>query len=231
MKAMILAAGLGTRMRPLTDHIPKPLLKIGNKTLIECHIENLAKAGIKKIIINHAYLGEKIEATLKDGSDYGVQIQYSREDTALETGGGILKALPLLIDQDEQDFIVVNSDIWTEYDFKELLKPMVGLAHLVLVQNPTYHPQGDFALVDNLVKNPTQNPTVCTFSGISVLNAKLFTEVDSGVKTFPLAPLLRKACDQNLVTGELYQGQWWDIGTPERLHMLNSFLSTKTDVK
>mgnify|MGYP006413305075 CR=1 FL=1 len=207
---MILAAGRGERMRSLTDHCPKPLLKISGKPLIEYHLESLKCAGIEEIIINHAYLGEKIENALGKGHQFGVNISYSAEgDNGLETGGGITKALPLL---GESPFIVINADIWTNYDFNQLTS-ISSLAHLVLVENPAHHPQGDFGLTNKLVTN--QAAEQFTFSGIGVYHPELFKNCQP-VK-FKLAPLLRKTIEQQKVTGELFQGDWSDIGTPERL--------------
>ena len=219
MKAMILAAGRGERMRPLTDHTPKPLLEVGGQYLIEYHIRSLVAAGVTDLVINYAHLGEQIEAALGDGSVYGATIQYSPEAEALETGGGIFNALPLLGDS---PFIVVNGDIWTDYSVVRLLQ-RPHLAHLVLVNNPDHHPQGDFALDDGLVRD--EGDKKLTFSGISVLAPSLFAQCDGGA--FPLAPLLRQAMAQGQVTGEYYGGAWLDIGTPERLQSLDHALRHK----
>jgi len=214
MKAMILAAGRGERMRPLTDVTPKALLKVGRLSLIEHHVSALVEAGITNIVINYAHLGEQIEAVLGDGSQYGAKITYSPEgDTALETGGGIYKALPLL---GTDPFIVVNADIWTDYPFKQLPRKPARLVHLVLVDNPSFKRQGDFAMEDASVVNEGQ--TYLTYSGIGVYSPELFKECTPG--TFPLAPLLRKAADAGQVTGQHYKGVWYDIGTPERLHQV-----------
>jgi MurNAc alpha-1-phosphate uridylyltransferase len=218
MKAMILAAGRGERMRPLTDNTPKPLLNVGGKRLIEYHIDALAKAGVVDLVINHAWLGEQLIATLGNGNQYGVRIRYSAEPVgALETGGGIFNALPLLGDG---PFIVVNGDIWTDYPFERLPKQLQGLAHLVLVDNPSQHPKGDFVLTGDKVIN--QDGDRLTFSGIGVYKAALFCGCKPGV--FPLAPLLRSAMDQKAVTGEHYRGGWRDIGTPDRLTELDQVL-------
>ena len=212
---MILAAGRGERMRPLTDTTPKPLLTVCGKPLIAHHIEALAHAGIHELVINHAWLGEQIETTLGDGSQYGVRIAYSPEyPEALETGGGIFQALPLLGDQ---PFLVVNGDVMCDVDYRALPAEPKGLAHLVLVPNPEHHPQGDFALQNDLIRSEGQSKF--TFSGIGVYRPQLFKDCRAG--KFPLAPLLRRAMAENQVTGELHAGFWMDIGTPQRLNELN----------
>jgi len=219
MKAMILAAGRGERMRPLTDHTPKPLLNVGGKPLIAHLIESLARAGFQDLVINHAHLGNQIEAALGDGARFGVRIVWSREpDGALETGGGICQALPLL---GPGPFLVVNGDIWTDYPFAHLQRDFPGLAHLVLVDNPPHHAHGDFALEGGYV-HPEGVPRL-TFSGIGLYRAALFHDSPPG--KFPLAPLLRSAMARDAVTGEHYQGKWRDIGTPERLVALDAELS------
>lgn len=210
MKAMILAAGKGERMRPLTLHTPKPLLPVAGKALIEYHIEALAAAGITELVINHAWLGQQVEQALGNGSRYGVRIAYSAETEPLETGGGIFKALPLLGDE---PFIVVNGDVWTDYDFSLLHAPADSLAHLVLVDNPPHHPQGDFSLEQTSVS--TQGESKLTYSGISVLHPRLFAGCSAGA--FALAPLLREAMRQGRVSGERFAGRWLDVGTVERL--------------
>jgi len=220
MKAIILAAGRGERMRPLTDHTPKPLLDVAGRRLIEYHIDNLVAAGITELIINHAHLGAQIEAVLADGSTYGAAIQYSVEEEALETAGGIFNALPLLGDA---PFAVVNGDIWTDYPFKQLPESIEGLAHLVLVNNPGHHLQGDFAMQERHL-NADGEPKF-TFSGISILRPELFAGCQSGA--FPLAPLLRQAMQSGQVTGEHYRGGWCDVGTPERLQALNQALRAR----
>jgi MurNAc alpha-1-phosphate uridylyltransferase len=214
MKAMILAAGRGERMRPLTDHTPKPLLQVGGRRLIEYHIHNLVAAGITDLVINHAHLGDQIETFLGDGSRYGASIHYSVEQQALETGGGIFNALPLLGDA---PFVVVNGDVWCDYPFQRLPRTLSGLAHLVLVNNPDHHPEGDFCLEGEQV-NETGEAKL-TFSGISVLSPVLFAGCSPGA--FPLAPLLRQAMSQAQVSGEHYSGEWWDVGTPARLQALD----------
>jgi len=215
MKAMLLAAGRGERMRPLTDTIPKPLLRIGGQTMIERHVLALARAGFTELVINHAHLGEQLVAALGDGHAYGVGISWSAEgDAALETGGGIFKALPLLGDA---PFLVVNADIWTDFPFAELPAEIDGLAHLVMVDNPEHHKGGDFSLSAGCLSQ--RGPAMLTFSGIGVYRPALFTGCSPGA--FPLAPLLRKAMDAEQVSGEHYRGSWFDIGTPERLEAVN----------
>lgn len=212
MRAMILAAGQGVRMRPLTIKTPKPLLRVKGKPLIQYHVESLVRAGVHEIVINHAVMGEQIEAFLGDGHTLGAEIHYSAEgNTPLETGGGIFRALHLL---GEQPFIALNADIWTDYPLQNLPQRLTTLAHLVLVGNPRHNLQGDFSLCgDNQVIN--QGTPRYTFSGIGVYQPELFSDCRPGA--FPLAPLLQKAVDENRVTGELYTGVWSDIGTPERL--------------
>lgn len=212
---MILAAGRGERMRPLTDTTPKPLLRIGGQTLIERHIHALARSGITELVINHAYLGEQIVQALGDGDAYGVHIRYSPETGgSLETGGGIMNALPLL---GEEPFLTVNGDIWTDFPYDSLPPQIDGLAHLVMVDNPDNHPQGDFSLSQGRLSQ--QGPAMLTFSGIGVYRPELFTGCSPGA--FPLGPLLRTAMDAGQVSGEHYQGSWFDVGTPERLDAVN----------
>jgi len=227
VKVLILAAGRGERMRPLTDHTPKPLLRAGGKSLIQHLIDDLARAGLGDLVLNYAHLGEQLVAALGDGRAYGVNIAYSQEsDGALETGGGILRALPLL---DSDPFAVVNADIWTDYPFERLPQRLEALAHLVLVDNPAHHPQGDFALDKGRVLAPNaaavHGSAPLTFSGIGVYRHALFEDCVPG--RFPLAPLLRSAMDQGEVTGEHYVGRWWDVGTPERLADLDRELNRR----
>ncbi|WP_448109540.1 N-acetylmuramate alpha-1-phosphate uridylyltransferase MurU [Pseudomonas azerbaijanoccidentalis] len=212
MKAMILAAGKGERMRPLTLTTPKPLVRAGGVPLIEYHLHALAAAGFTEIVINHAWLGQQIEDYLGDGSRYGVAIQYSPEGEPLETGGGIFRALPLLGDE---AFVVVNGDIWTDYDFSVLHQPIVGLAHLVLANNPAHHPSGDFQLIEGKVRDGQKDAATLTYSGIAVLHPQLFDGCSAGA--FKLAPLLRAAMANGQVSGERLNGQWVDVGTHERL--------------
>lgn len=217
---MILAAGLGKRMQPLTANTPKPLLKVGDKSLIEHQIERLVAAGVDGVVINHFYLGSQIETTLGDGSRYGVKIQYSREPIRLETAGGIIKSLPMLKDD---SFIVVNADIWTDFNYAKL-QPVDGescIAHLVLVANAEHKPHGDFYL-DNqgLVHDEhKEQDTKLTFSGISVLHRKLFAGLPIQPRSF--VPLLQEQMQADKVTGEVYEGLWIDVGTPERLEEVN----------
>ncbi|MEJ2060650.1 MAG: nucleotidyltransferase family protein [Gammaproteobacteria bacterium] len=221
MRAMILAAGRGERMRPLTDTTPKPLLKAGGRCLIEYHLERLAAAGLCEIVINTAHLGAQISDYLGDGGRYGVHISYSYEgETALETGGGIYRALPLL---GNAPFLVVNGDIHTDYPLPPPRLAPDDLAHLVLVDNPPQHPQGDFALRDGRVLETGQ--ALLTFSGIGIYRPELFAACRPG--TFPLAPLLRGAMQAGRVSGEHFRGAWMDIGTPERLERLDALLSQR----
>jgi MurNAc alpha-1-phosphate uridylyltransferase len=217
MHAMILAAGRGKRMRPLTDHIPKPLLEVGGKPLIVHHIERLAAAGIHNIVINHSHLGHRIEEAIGDGSRWGTEIRYSPEGKALETGGGIFNALPLL---GFGPFLVVNGDVWTDLDFTHLGLEDGLLAHLVLVDNPPHNLRGDFALNDGLLS--AHGSPRYTFSGIGIYHPDLFRDCTPGA--FPLAPLLRAAMARGLVSGEHHRGHWLDIGTPERLQALDRML-------
>ncbi|WP_263261133.1 N-acetylmuramate alpha-1-phosphate uridylyltransferase MurU [Pseudomonas sp. RIT-PI-S] len=212
MKAMILAAGKGERMRPLTLHTPKPLLRAGGVPLIEHHLRGLAAAGFREVVINHAWLGAQIETYLGDGARFGVQIQYSPEGEPLETGGGIYKALPLL---GENPFAVINGDVWATFDYARLRLPEGGLAHLVMVDNPAHHPKGDFVLVDGRLSDLPAPGQALTYSGIAVLSPALFAGCTEGA--FKLAPLLRQAMADGRVTGEYFSGPWVDVGTPERL--------------
>ena len=216
MRAMILAAGRGERMRPLTDMVPKPLLPVGGKPLIEWHIKNLADAGFKEIVINIAHLGHLIPKTLGYGERFGVRLIYSdeQESGALESLGGIVKALELLGDE---PFLVVNGDIFCDYPFNPDFDLKEKLAHLVLVPNPPHNPDGDFGLEDSLLLN--KSDTMFTFSGIGYYNPKIFHDISE--KKAPLAPLLREYIDKKELSGELYEGIWHDIGTPERLKEIN----------
>lgn len=220
MKAMILAAGRGVRMRPLTDTTPKSLLAVGGKPLIVWQLEKLARAGFGEAVINHAHLGDMIEAALGDGSRYGLSIRYSPEREALETAGGIALALPLL---GAEPFLVINADIYSDYDFSALarLDLQDRLAHLVLVDNPPQHPRGDFALEAGRVREAGER--LLTFSGIGVYAPRLFGGIPAKAKV-ALAPLLRKAMAAERVSGEHYHGRWHDIGTAERLQALDAEL-------
>jgi len=225
MKAMILAAGRGERMRPLTDNCPKPLLMVGGKPLIVWHIERLRDAGIRELVINHAHLGQQLEAALGDGSAFGVSIAWSPETSALETAGGIRKALPLLGDS---AFIVINGDVYCDIDFTSMhataarLGPSTDLAHLVLVANPEHNADGDFALESGRVR--TQGEPRLTFSGIGAYHPRLFDGLASGVAA-KLAPLLRSAMEADRISGRVHTGQWIDVGTPQRLQALDTLLT------
>jgi N-acetyl-alpha-D-muramate 1-phosphate uridylyltransferase len=214
---MILAAGRGERMRPLTDTTPKPLLEVGGKPLIEWHIERLARAGVRELVINHAHLGMQIEDRLGDGERFGVSIRYSPETEALETAGGIANALPLL----GAPFLVVNADVYCDFDFAALISsptPPECLASLILVDNPPHHASGDFALDGGRVCQ--LGTRMLTFSGIAVYRPELFASVTLGAKA-RLAPLLRVAMDEGRVNGMYFPGRWVDVGTPQRLEALN----------
>ncbi|WP_300425520.1 N-acetylmuramate alpha-1-phosphate uridylyltransferase MurU [uncultured Thalassolituus sp.] len=217
MKAMILAAGRGTRMAPLTDHCPKPLIPLSGKPLIIHHLEKLSAAGFREVVINHAWLGEQIEEALGDGSTWGLRICYSAETEALETGGGVHKALPLLGDA---PFLLINGDVWTDWDYQSALNTELGhaLAHLWLADNPDHNPEGDFALEAGQVVDRR----AMTFSGISVLSPELWKGASAGA--YPLAPMLRQAMAQERVTGEPLNADWVDVGTPQRLAALEGRL-------
>ncbi len=218
MRAMILAAGRGERMRPLTDHTPKPLLAAGGKPLIVWHIERLARAGITELVINHAHLGAQIEQALGHGAQWGVSIQYSPEKVALETAGGIAYALHLL---GEAPFLVINGDVYTDIDYASVQLTQDKLAHLVLVDNPDQHPDGDFCLRHGLVE--AEGADKLTFSGVGVYHPHLFQTVTKG-EPEKLAPLLRQAMQTGHVSGQHHHGVWHDIGTPERLLQLDRWL-------
>jgi N-acetyl-alpha-D-muramate 1-phosphate uridylyltransferase len=209
---MILAAGRGERMRPLTDHCPKPLLQVADKTLIAYHLEALKQAGIKNVVINVSWLADQIQHALGNGSQFGLSIEYSPEAEALETAGGIVQALDKLDDK----FIVVNADVFTDYDYSALLD-FKSEAHLVLIPNPAHNAQGDFAIENGLLSNAENNRF--TFSGIAAYRKSFFKELQPGKQA--LAPLLRKAADRQRISAELYAGEWNDIGTPQRLQALN----------
>jgi MurNAc alpha-1-phosphate uridylyltransferase len=218
---MILAAGRGERMRPLTDHTPKPLLPAGDKPLIVWHLERLAAAGFKSVVINHAHLGEQIEQTLGDGSQWNLSIAYSPEPPgALETAGGIANALPLLGDE---PFLVVNGDVYCDWDVSRAVSALQpdDLAHVVLVPNPPHNEKGDFALAQRRAAN--EGETRYTFSGIGIYRPALFADLERG-KPAKLAPLLRTAMDNDQVSAELHTGRWEDVGTPQRLAQLDQEL-------
>lgn len=217
MKAMILAAGRGQRMRPFTDTTPKPMLEVRGKALIVRLIESLVHSGIRDVVINHAHLGNSIETALGNGSRFGAAIQYSREAEALETAGGITHALPLL---GISPFVVVNGDIFCDFDFSGLVGRTLGrcLAHLVLVANPPHHPEGDFGLDGTQVLDAGKSDW--TFSGIGLYRPELFAGIKPGSRG-QLATLLRHAMARRQVSGEVHRGIWHDVGTPERLAALN----------
>lgn len=235
MKAMILAAGLGNRMRPLTDHTPKPLLKAGDRSLIEHHLLNLCRAGVKDVVINLAYLGEKIRQYLGDGNTFGLTIHYSPEPEPLETGGAILHAAELLGDE---PFLLINGDVWCDLDlskFCEHSRKHTGtLGNLLLVPNPEFHPRGDFALSDNgLLLDDTAAPTdrKFTFAGISYLSPALITSYPNKRQKFPLVEAFRHAISNSLLSGEVFYGNWSDVGTPERLAALDNQLKQNNQPK
>ncbi|MCS5710116.1 N-acetylmuramate alpha-1-phosphate uridylyltransferase MurU [Candidatus Berkiella aquae] len=220
MRAMILAAGRGNRLRPLTDHCPKPLVSVANKPLIVYHIENLALAGFKEIVINLFHLGEKIEQYLGNGAAWGVSIAYSHEPALLEVGGGICYALDLL---GSQPFAIVNGDIWTDYPFAKLPHQPKGHAHLVLVDNPLHHLEGDFAIQANGALSRETRGTL-TYSGIAVLHPALFAN-DTPGDIFRLSVVLDQAILAKQLYGEYYNGSWTDVGTIERLQSLENALA------
>ena len=225
----LLAAGRGERMRPLTDELPKPLLTIKNKSLLAWHLEALSAAGIENVVINHAWLGNKIEQALGNGSQFDLNITYSPEISALETGGGIRKALPLLNPSDY--FLVINGDVFSpNLPIAQLLEqvsslrsmPNLPLAHLLMVPNPVQHPEGDFYLKGSQVASESlADSEKLTFSGIGIYHRDLFKDLELDVPT-KLAPLLREAMAKNRVSGEKYAGPWHDVGTPQRLQELNA---------
>jgi MurNAc alpha-1-phosphate uridylyltransferase len=224
VKAMILAAGLGQRMRPLTDHLPKPLLPLAGKPLIEYHLESLARLGVKQLVINLAYLGYLIRAHVGDGSRWGLEVNYSEEPEPLETGGGISRALPLL---GSEPFLLVNADVWTDWPFERWRERQLvdgQLGHLLLVPNPEFHPQGDFGLnASGLVADEETVPRY-TFAGISLLHPDLVASYPRKREKFPLAEALRWAIAQRRISGEVHKGGWSDVGTPARLAALEEYL-------
>lgn len=237
MKAMILAAGMGTRMRPLTDNTPKPLLEVGGKALIVWHLEAIRAAGITDVVINTAWLGEKLEATLGDGRRYGVTIHWSHEPSGkpLETAGGIVQALPLL---GHEPFLLVNGDIWLRYRFTALRSALAPgkQAHLVLVDNPAHNPSGDFGLFarephaqvagQRTVLEPRSAHSAFTYAGLAVYCPSLFQGLSQGVR--PLAPLLHEAIASGRASGEYFPGPWVDVGTPQRLTELDAAIRAHT---
>ncbi|MGI9228220.1 MAG: N-acetylmuramate alpha-1-phosphate uridylyltransferase MurU [Gammaproteobacteria bacterium] len=222
MKCMLLAAGLGERLRPLTNNIPKPLIKIAGKPLIEHHLERLKSAGFENIVINLSYLGDIIKTYLGDGRKYGVDISYSYEgDTPLETAGGIIHALPLLGDE---PFLVINSDIWCNHKLSFANLSNKKQAHLVLINNPPHNPKGDFVYEFGKVFNTGKN--FLTYSGIGIYHPNLFKNYSK--KKLVLAPILRDAIEKDLVSAEYFTGSWFDIGTPDRLKQADDYITSLT---
>jgi N-acetyl-alpha-D-muramate 1-phosphate uridylyltransferase len=226
MKAMILAAGLGQRMRPLTNHLPKPLLSVGGKPLLQYHLEALAQAGITQVIINLAYLGDKIREYVGDGSRFGVQVHYSPEPEPLETAGALRHAMPLL---GNAPFLLLNGDVWSDFPLAPLCRHNLvnnTLAHLVLVPNPEFHPHGDFAIntqgylatYDSIAQNKL---TKHTFAGISLIHPQLISQYPAQRQKFPLGEVLRHGITQQSISAEIYTGRWSDVGTPARLQSLD----------
>lgn len=223
MKAMLLAAGRGERLRPITDEIPKALVEAGGKPLIAWHLERLARAGFRDVVINVSHLGERIVERLGDGGRFGLRLAYSRERERLETAGGVANALPLL---GPEPFLLVNADVYCECDFSRLMKLRLGerLAHLVLVPNPPHKAKGDFSLREGaVVEEPSPR---YTYSGVALMKPALVAPIKPGEKA-PLAPLLFDAARRGLLAGELYEGQWQDVGTVERLAELEKYLREK----
>ena len=230
MKAMLLAAGYGKRMLPLTANMPKPMLSVGGKPLLQYHVERLRDAGITDLIVNLAYLGEVIEAFFGDGRQFDVNITYVREPEPLETGGAIRNALPLL---GEQPFVLVSGDVWTDYPFANLLGDELisdgCLGHLVLVNNPGHNTRGDFSLAGNLLRRQRDGQLGFTYSGIAVLSPLLVSGYSRCRPYFPLREALAEAIASDTLKGELYHGSWWDVGTPERLADLDRSLLEMKD--
>jgi MurNAc alpha-1-phosphate uridylyltransferase len=226
-RALILAAGRGERLRPLTDRVPKPLLRAGGRSLIEWQVTRLADAGFTKLVVNHAHLGSMIEEALGDGARFGARIRYSPESPALETAGGIAQALPLL---GEDPFLLVNADVYCDIDFRRLLALALEgrLAHLVLVANPPHRAQGDFSLESHTVGN--DGTPRYTYAGVAVMSPRLVEPVRRGEKA-PLAPLLRSAAQKHLISGELFGGLWQDVGTAERLAELETQLALRHEAR
>jgi len=231
-KAMIFAAGRGERMRPLTDTCPKPLLVVGGKPLIVWQIERLARAGFQTIVINHAWLGEQIEAALGDGSRWGVQLRYSAEHEALETAGGVVQALPLLEDDGASEvFVAVSGDVYADFDYAALNARAETLAalrepgmHLVMVPNPAFHPNGDFGLVDGVLSLEAQ-PRF-TFGNIGLYDTRMFRDLPRGTRR-ALTPYYRATIANGLASGELYEGLWENVGTPAQLQVLDQRLNER----
>jgi N-acetyl-alpha-D-muramate 1-phosphate uridylyltransferase len=220
MKAMLLAAGRGERLRPLTDSLPKPLVRVGGRPLIAWHLARLSQAGVREVVVNLSWLGEQLRAALGDGREFGVRINWSEEGPVpLETGGGILKALPLLA---PGPFLVVSSDIWTDIDFASIRIPEESRAHLVLIGNPPHHPRGDFGLEDGRVVE--REVDRLTYANVGVYRAELFDGFAPG--RFPLLSVLKPAITAQQVSGEIHRGAWCDVGTRERLADLEKSLQS-----
>jgi N-acetyl-alpha-D-muramate 1-phosphate uridylyltransferase len=222
VKAMILAAGLGTRMRPLTDSCPKPLLQVADKALIDYHLEKLARAGVREVVVNSAWLAEQILGHLGNGERYGLAIQHSVEDAPLETAGGIINALPLL---GGEPFLLVNGDIWTELDFAPLLALKPDGAHLLLTDNPDHHPSGDFGIAADGKLIPPGLGQSYTFMGVSVWHPRVFSGLPTGARA--LKPIIDQLIAEQRVTATYFSGQWLDVGTPERLRELDTQLRAR----
>jgi MurNAc alpha-1-phosphate uridylyltransferase len=236
VKAMILAAGRGERMRPLTDKVPKPLLVVGDKPLIVYHLEKLSSFGVTDLVINVAYLGDNIQQALGDGETWGLSIHYSEEPYPLETGGALYKALPLLGDE---PFILVNGDVWSDMDFSDITQiplnadtfssaitkkgPPVG--HLIFVANPTHNPQGDFALDNTIVTLKSSRSLSYTFSGMALIHPDMIRCYPDKREAFPLKEVFLYCIAQQQLTGSIHGGGWCDVGTPERLQALDAFLN------
>lgn len=229
MRAMVLAAGRGERLRPLTDSVPKALVQAGGKPLLAWHLERLAASGCRDVVINVSHLGEQIVERIGDGTAFGLRIQYSREPQPLETAGGIAQALPLLA---AEPFLLVNADVYCECDFRQFLGMSLGagLAHLLLVPNPAHRPNGDFVLEGRLVRGNADSAAAprYTYAGIAVISPRMVEGVTPGEKA-PLAPLLYAAADRGLMTGELHEGIWQDVGTRERLAELEAMLALQNE--
>ena len=218
MKAMILAAGLGSRLRPLTNQIPKPMLAVGGKPLLQWHIEKLVDAGVTEAVINTSWLASQIEDFFGDGQQFGINILWSREQTPLDTGGGIFNALPLL---GSDPFMLISADVWTDLSFVSVLEnsaERANSAHLIMIGNPQHNPSGDFSLTNNVIGYGEPR---YTYSGISVVSPKLFNGLKNPSKEFPLRSVLRPAILAGRVNGEVFSGDWCDVGTLERYNILN----------
>ena len=230
MKAMILAAGRGERMRPLTDDLPKPLLAVGGKPLIVYHLEKFSSLGVTDVIINVAYLGDKIQQVLGDGTVWGLSIHYSKESYPLETGGALYKALPLLGDE---PFILVNGDVWSDIDFSDIAKTILSagtqglsVGHLFFVENPAHNPQGDFSLDNNIVTLKDDSASSYTFSGMAFIHPDIIRGYPNKRKAFPLKEAFLYFIEQRKLTASIYSGGWCDVGTPERLQELEVLLKS-----